>query len=154
MRRLFIGTITSMLAFFLTACETNIVYSHYEHAAMGGWEKNEPLLFEVDTLKAGGAYSMTLGMRISDAYPFRNLHMVVEQTIYPARQVITDTVTCHVTDRRGTMLGHGVSLYEYNMPIRKRTYNVGDSIHIKVRHNMKREILPGIADVGITIRRD
>lgn len=154
MRRVFYGLVAVMLALSFSACDTDIVYSQYVHAAIGGWEKNDALVFEVDTLKVGGTHSMVLGMRISDAYPFRNLHMVVEQTIYPSHQVITDTVTCNVVDRRGTMLGHGVSLYQYDLPIRKRTYNNGDSLHIKVRHNMKREILPGIADVGITLKRN
>lgn len=154
MQRALTGLLAMMLALAFASCETEVVYSQYAHAAIGGWEKNEPLLFDVDSIEGGGTYSMTLGMRISDAYPFRNLHMVVEQTIYPAKQVITDTVTCNVVDRRGTMLGHGVSLYQYDLPIRKRTYHDGDSLHIKVRHNMKREILPGIADVGITIKRN
>lgn len=154
MQRALTGLLAMMLALAFASCETDVIYTHYTHAAIGGWEKNEPLLFDVDSMKVGGTYSMTLGMRISDAYPFRNLHMVVEQTIYPSKQVITDTVTCNVVDRRGTMLGHGVSLYQYDLPIRKRTYQDGDSLHIKVRHNMKREILPGIADVGITIKRN
>ena len=29
----------------------------------------------------------------------------------------------------------------------------GDSLRINIRHNMKREILPGIADVGIKFTR-
>lgn len=144
----------SAMAVLFAACETNVVYSNYEHAAIGGWEKNEPLTFSVDSLKTAGTYSMTLGMRISDAYPFRNLHMVIEQTVFPGKRVITDTITCNVMDKRGTMLGHGVSLYQYDLPIRKCDYQKGDSLHIKVRHNMKREILPGIADVGITIKRN
>lgn len=154
MTRLFIGILTAVTALMLTACKKDVIYSRYTHAAIGGWEKNEPLVFEVDSLKAGGVYSLTLGLRISDGYPFRNLHMVVEQTIFPGNQLITDTVTCYVSDRQGTMLGNGVSLYQYDLPVRKRQYMAGDSIHVKVRHNMKREILPGIADVGITIKPD
>ena len=147
------GITALLLALTFTACETDVVYSTYTHAAIVGWEKNEPLTFEVDSMSAGGTYAMTLGLRISDAYPFRNLHMVVEQTIFPEKRVLTDTVTCNVVDRNGTMLGHGVSLYQYNLPIRKRSYQAGDSIFVKVRHNMKREILPGIADVGITLKQ-
>lgn len=153
MQKAFIGILTALAALILSACESNVVYSQYAHAAIGGWEKNEPLVFDVDSLATEGTYSLTLGMRIANVYPFKNLHMVVEQTVYPEHLVITDTVTCNVADRRGTMLGHGVSLYQYDLPIRKRTYHAGDSLHVKVRHNMKREILPGIADVGITIKR-
>lgn len=151
---MFKGVVAVAMAVVLASCDTDTIYSLYTHAAIVGWEKNEPLTFDVDSVNKDGTYSMFLGMRISDAYPFRNLHMVVEQTIYPSKQVITDTVTCNVVDKRGTMLGHGVSLYQYDMPIRKLNYHAGDSLHIKVMHNMKREILPGIADVGITLKYD
>lgn len=154
MQRLFKGIVAVFMALATTSCETDTVYSQYTHAAIVGWEKNEPLTFVVDSITDTGTYSMFLGMRISDAYPFRNLHMVVEQTVYPSKHVITDTVTCNVVDKRGTMLGYGVSLYQYDLPIMKRNYQKGDSLSIKVRHNMKREILPGIADVGITIKKN
>ena len=29
--------------------------------------------------------------------------------------------------------------------------NQGDSIHITVRHDMKREILPGVSDIGVKV---
>ena len=31
--------------------------------------------------------------------------------------------------------------------------NKGDSIHLCISHNMKREIMPGIADVGICLKQ-
>lgn len=124
------------------------------HADSKGWEKNEALEFTVDSLTESGNYAMTLALRVNDSYPFQNLHIVVDQTIYPSRQTVNDTITCYVTNRRGIMRGYGVSLYQYELPLRKRFYMHGDSIQIRVRHNMKREILPGIADVGIVMKKD
>ena len=51
------------------------------------------------------------------------------------------------------MKGSGVSLYQYLLPITTHTYEKGDSIRVRVIHNMKREDLPGIADVGIKITK-
>jgi hypothetical protein len=31
--------------------------------------------------------------------------------------------------------------------------NKGDSLEIKIRHDMKREILPGISDIGIMLNK-
>ena len=143
-----------MIAVMLASCTTDKVYDTYIHTETEGWEKNEDIVFNIDSLKEGGTYSLILGVRLSDTYPFKNLHMVVDQTIYPGQQHLQDTVTCHVASRNGTMLGHGVSLYQYDMPLRRHTYHQGDSISIKVRHNMKREILPGIADVGIILKNN
>lgn len=146
--------LTTLLVTALTACDKTKVYNQYVNAPIKGWEKNEAVILDIDPLDEGGTYSLLLGMRISEEYPFRNLHMVVEQTIYPSGKTLSDTITCHVVDKHGNMLGHGVSLYQYDLPIRKRFYLHGDSIHIRVRHNMKREILPGISDVGITLRKN
>ena len=49
------------------------------------------------------------------------------------------------------MKGHGISTYQYNFHLTTLTLNEGDSLHIAVRHNMKREILPGISDIGIRL---
>ncbi|MGM9713147.1 MAG: gliding motility lipoprotein GldH [Prevotella sp.] len=151
-----IATATLMAALMLmtAACDERRVYDHYEHADPGGWEKNETLEFGIDSLKDSGTYSMLISLRLSDRYPFKNLHIVVDQTVYPSRTAIHDTVTCHVTDDRGMTLGAGISLYQYTLPVRKRFYMHGDSIHVRVRHNMKREILPGIADVGIQLKAE
>lgn len=153
MQKTIIAFITLVLIMALTACETDVVFSQYKHTAPGGWEKNEALIFEVDSMPSSGTYAMIMGLRISDSYPFRNLHMVVEQTILPSHQMVKDTLTCWVSDKRGTMLGHGVSFYQYDLPVRRLSYNKGDSISIRVRHNMKREILPGITDIGITLKQ-
>lgn len=154
MRRTLWALVALLTAALFASCDKDMVYSQYMHAAIGGWEKNEALTFEVDSIQQNGTYSVILGLRISDKYPFQNLHMVVEQTIYPSQKVVTDVVTCKVCDKRGTMLGRGVSFYQYDLPVRRLSYAQGDSVSIRVRHNMKREILPGITDVGITLKHN
>lgn len=136
------------------ACSERRVYQVYKPADTRGWEKNDAVEFLTDTLAESATYALTLGLRISDAYPFRNLHMVIDQTVTPSGQHITDTVTCHVADRQGLMLAGGVALYQYDLPVRKRFYLAGNQVRFRVRHNMKREILPGISDIGITLRKE
>jgi hypothetical protein len=31
--------------------------------------------------------------------------------------------------------------------------NEGDSLHVLVKHNMKREIMPGITDIGLRVEK-
>ena len=38
----------------------------------------------------------------------------------------------------------GLSIYQMHQ---------GDSIHVAIRHDMKREILPGVSDIGIKISK-
>ncbi|MBP7359673.1 MAG: gliding motility lipoprotein GldH, partial [Prevotella sp.] len=48
---------------------------------------------------------------------------------------------------------NGISYYQYNFNISHIELHKGDSIHVCIRHNMKREILPGISDVGFSLGR-
>ncbi|WP_417163197.1 hypothetical protein [Segatella sp.] len=46
-----------------------------------------------------------------------------------------------------------MSYYQYNFPINIYQMHQGDSIHVAIRHDMKREILPGVSDIGIKISK-
>ena len=46
-----------------------------------------------------------------------------------------------------------MSVYQFAFPVADVDLNEGDSVQIRIRHDMKREILPGIADVGIKLSR-
>jgi len=138
----------------LSACGDNRVYDHYEHATVGGWEKNDALAFDLPALEESGRYTLSLGIRTNDAYPFQNLSLVVEQTSFPSKKTAVDVVNCDIANHNGRMLGNGITLYQYSIPIRKKFHMRGDSLHITVRHNMKREILPGIVDIGIKMDRE
>ena len=78
--------------------------------------------------------------------------MIVEQKVMPGNVTRCDTVTCELTDDKGKVKGNGISNYQYVFHVSDRHYHKGDSLHISVRHDMKREILPGITDVGISLR--
>lgn len=136
----------------MTACNDDRVYSRFEHTGVEGWDKHEPITFGLDTIQHTGLYAMSLGLRASREYPFKNLQVALEYTIYPSLQKMQDIVDVKVSDNEGIMLGHGISVYQYDLPIQKLNLNKGDSIAVTVRHNMKRETLPGIVDVGITLR--
>jgi len=137
-------------AAFFICCDPHRVYDHYVHTPLQGWEKNDTLQFNVPRLNRSGHFTMSLGMRISEGYPFTSISMIVEQRIYPGKRFHRDTIKCEF-DRQDPSQNNGVSFYQFSYPIRKIVLAKGDSLHIRVRHNMKREIMPGISDVGIKL---
>ena len=138
----------------LQSCNESKVYDKYDHTPLSGWEKNDTLRFDIPRLTADGMYESTLGLRITDNYPFMGLTLIVEQRLMPADTIFTDTVKCKLTDRNGKTRGKGVSYYQFRFPVTKMQLSKGDSLHIRVRHDMKREMLPGISDVGISLSVD
>lgn len=139
------------MAFLMTACDRQTVYSHFEHTPVTGWERNDTLTFSVDALVATGRYEENLGLRINGSYPFMQLNLIVQHTVYPSMTTYSDTVCCRLIDKQGNAVGRGVGQYQYTFPVTKLHLLAGDKLHITVRHDMKREILPGITDVGIQI---
>lgn len=156
MKRLINFIFLMIAAFVLASCFQRTVYDEYAHTPIAGWEKNDTLSFDIPPILTTGYYQENLGLRITGAYPFTGLTLIVNQTIYPAnkqedRIEKADTVLCQLIGKDGSSSRQGISYYQYNFPINMYKMNQGDSIHITVRHDMKREILPGVSDIGVKV---
>lgn len=151
--------VATVVMLIFTACNMDTPYSHYETMPMDGWEKNDTVTFDVPPIVRPGFYATTLGMRVHGSFPFKSITIVVEQTVFPSKksgkiEVDRDTVNMRLTDNDGTMTGNGSNLYQYDMELGLNpNLKPGDSIHYAVRHIMKRSILPGVSDLGLTLRR-
>ncbi len=104
-------------------------------------------------MTSSGYYSEEIGLRISEGYPFMKLNLIVEQTIMPSRQTRSDTIQCNLIDQQSNVKGKGISSYQYRFPLTTLELKEGEQLYIAVRHDMKREILPGISDIGIRLTR-
>ena len=143
----------AFVAIALSSCDSDVIYDKYNHTPLVGWEKNDTLSFDVPPVKDAGRYRLELGLRTSTSFPFTGLSLVVEHTVEPDHMLYTDTVNCRLADEKGNVLGNGVSCFQYNFIVSDISLNKGDSLHICVRHIMKREIMPGISDVGLKLTR-
>ncbi len=139
------------VALAMTSCNRKTIYHHYKQTPLTGWEKNDTLIFSVSPVKQRAVVMRNLELRISNDFPFQRLNLIVEQTVYPSSYRRSDTPNCQLIADEGTVKGGGVSLYEYRFQLPDISVNEDDSIDIRVRHNMKREILPGVSDVGIKL---
>lgn len=163
-RKLNILALLVMVVVTLASCDNDTIYYHYEHAAVSGWEKNDSLTYDVPSVVRPGDYSAMVGIRVDGKYPFQTLSLIVEQTIFcnadaegkrkRYKSHDAEMISCRINNSNGTPAGRGTSYIQYEVPLTMTaSLAPGDSIHYTVRHNMKRSILPGIADVGIKLRR-
>ena len=137
-------------AWLCVACGGGRVYDHYEQIPVNGWGKNDVMSFEIPPLRTNGLYDINLGLRTTGIYPFMSLSLVI-QTEIVGRKTMTDTLLCHLVDLHGHAEGQGVSYYQYNFHLKTLQLNKGDSLHVSIHHNMMREMLPGISDMGICL---
>ena len=137
----------------ITSCRRQIVYFHYEHTPQSGWEKNDTLNYSVSPLTDDCTLHEEVALRINSFYPFQKLCLVLEQEILPAGIVRNDTLNCRLFDNEGYVQSKGMGYFQFSFHLTDMQLARGDSLHIMLRHNMKREILPGIIDVGIQLKR-
>lgn len=137
----------------LCACGRQKIYSHFEHVSDTGWEKVDTIDFYVPPVVESGIYQEALELRVDNSFPFQSLTMEIAQTIIPEGRKEQFSKVCSIIDQNGNMMGAGISLFQYTFPINDIKLNRGDSLHITVVHSMKREIMPGITDVGITLTK-
>ena len=151
MRTACVLTIVALVA--LSACDSK-VYDTYRHTPLAGWDKNDTLYYDVPAITRAGTYVLTLGVRTNNTFPFMGLTLIVDQTLLPSRHTVSDTLDCRLVKPGGTYKEGGINYYEYTTPVRTLSLAPQDSLHITVRHDMKRDILPGVSDVGIALSYD
>ena len=136
------------------SCDNNrTAYNNYEPISVVGWERSDTVVFENIIIKTTADYKEEIGLRINDAFPYLSLFLVVDQEIRPGNIFRRDTISCRLMDKEGNIKGRGLSFYQYNFPLTALRLNSGDTLNIRVRHNMRREVLPGIANIGMKISR-
>lgn len=143
----------------LTSCHRRTVYHRYQHTPISGWERYDTLLFEVGPMIRDGVCHEEVELRINSLYPYTKLCLIAEQTVFPADKfrynsrydTRCDTLDCTLFDSSGKERGTGISFYQYRFRLADLSLHKGDSIALTIRHNMRRETLPGIADVGLLV---
>ncbi len=137
------------------SCDQHTAYHHFVDTPQAGWEKIDTLVFVVPPLAEPGRYAQQVDVRINESYPFTSLSLVVSQQIFPGNRRKHQILRCRFTTQNQYFQSRGISHYTYSFALPDIDLRRGDSIRVYMRHDMKREILPGITDVGLKmVRRD
>lgn len=149
------GILLTICLLMQTACGRHEAAYQYCDIQSEGWEPADTLHFRVDTLKQTADYLLSVGLRttVTRPYPFRTVWLVVKTAWHNPSLQTCDTIECKLTNEDGEQLGDGVSLIQYNFPLRRLTLRAGQSGQILIHHFMQREQLEGITDVGIRMER-
>ena len=140
------------VALALASCNRPTIYSHYESINTNGWIRSDKAEFDIISQEDGN-YFQTLGLRATNNYPFTNLTLIVDQQVFPDATHSSDTINIQMTNQEGNFLGKGLRHLQYDIPLPSITLKKGDSVHISISHYMKREVLPGITDIGISLKK-
>lgn len=148
-RHLFIILALAMLTLY--SCNSRKVYSQYEHVEASGWEKADTIWYVVPPVSKSGTYREELGLRSNGHFPYQELTIEIRQIIWPKGEQQFYRINCPLFENNGKAKGSGISLYQNEFLISDIQLNKGDSLRIAVIHQMRRNQIPGITDVGISL---
>lgn len=151
----------------------------YVPTPVDGWETGDTLHFTVDSLPRTAPYNVAVGLRTSAAqpFPYRSLWLVVRERwtvpalydqmadsallmrLHAVRAADstawhfehTDTVQLRLTDAEGDVVGEGISRFQYVFTLHTHVLPRGARADVSIFHLMRRDMLPGITDVGIML---
>lgn len=137
----------------ITSCEREYAYDHYNPTSVDGWDRTDTLYFTPGKLEAG-LYEFNLGFRATEEYPYRELGLHIEWTVYPSKKQTTKEIRCNVFDSNGRIEGkQSISSSDFICPVGEITINRGDSLVIAVTHCMNRMTMPGLTSVGVQLKK-
>lgn len=143
------------LCLFLS-CNNRVAYHSFLPIDTEGWDKKDPLEFDVPRLQQSGQYQLELTVRTTNTYPYTSL--VLQQEIQTHQRskrqhIERQTVVVPMVDKEGKRLSKGIGQYEYTVLTKQVSLAQGDSLAVFYHHHMQREVLPGISEIGIRLKQ-
>ena len=135
----------------LPACQRKPVMAHsrFVHLPSAGWQQSLPLAFTPEFDDSTALYDITLAVRHSNNYPYRNLSLTVD-CIAADSTIDRKNVDLPLADEYGNWTGGGFgTLYQATVKLVTATSPSG-AYRIVVWPAMRGiDILHGVVDVGI-----
>lgn len=134
----------------LSGCMNDTAF-HASHSLPGSeWDMRDTLIYSIDTLRLKHPLHLTAEIRATKQYPYSFLGIIVEQK-WNTGSSLRDTLQIDM-DKKTDTQHMSIYLKSFDSPAVTLSSKANKG-QIRVYHFMKREILPGITDVGIRISR-
>jgi len=138
---------------FISCVNSNTLFHEYTAIHNEEWYYDDSLHFEIDSVVTGGNLTTILEFRTSAKYPYRNISIVMEQSLRNGNKHTQKTIAYEIIDSKGRKNGEGITYMTHQIPFCTMNVNTGDTIDINIKHNMQDNMLPGITDVGVLIEK-
>jgi gliding motility-associated lipoprotein GldH len=146
-------TIPLIVSLFLISCTNGVVIDQYKAVADDGWKRTDTLCFRVPPVPQTADYDISLGIRHTNAFPYEGIWIVAETRLQHPKAFRHDTLYFVLCDKRGMPVGKGVNLIQAVTPLNRMRFVKGQSGSIRLRQIMSREVIPGISEVGVQVRK-
>src|SRR5690606_32665546 len=122
-----------------TACNTTDFFNEYQSLS-DGWKKNEPVVFDFESLDTLKTYDAYLNIRTTNEYPYSNLFVIVKMT-EPEGATMMDTLQYEMANPDGSMMGSGFTdIKEHKLVWRKNISLNKQGVYNIIVNYVKRKI--------------
>lgn len=142
----------TLLMLLTMSCLRGTYYADTVKMDDEAWSMYDPGNFTCAIDDTATVYDITLSVRTSTDYPYRNLYLFVV-TVFPSGTSVTDTIRGMVADEKGNWLGRGAGdLREVTIPYKSNVYfPENGEYHFRIIHGMRDTLLRGVYDIGMRI---
>lgn len=142
------------IASLYTACDEQTVYHSFQSLPTEGWQRNDTLFFNVSVADSATLYNVSVEVRNRNNYPYQNLPLLIYYDSPEIPNIKRDTLELRLADNAGIWLGDGWGgLYQSTLPAGFIRIGKAGEYRFKIIHLLPDEVLPGINDVGIKLKR-
>lgn len=143
-----------LFALLLSSCNHKDNFAFNEQLPDTGWSRFYKANFYAEVADSALAYDISVSLRNSYEYPFRNIFLFITTTS-PSGQSIRDTIEYQLADERGDWYGKGLGdLHNLTLPYRTNVlFPSSGEYKFTIEQGMRKDNLIGIVDVGLIIKR-
>lgn len=158
-KRSFFHLIAISTIMVFTACNTTDFFNEYQSLS-DGWKKNEPVVFDFESLDTLKTYDAYLNIRTTNEYPYSNLFVIVKMT-EPEGASMMDTLQYEMANPDGSMMGSGFTdIKEHKLVWRKNISLKKQGVYtIEVNHATRKinevngdVVLNGVTEIGLQLQ--
>jgi gliding motility-associated lipoprotein GldH len=144
----------TVIAVFLSACDSSRVFDKFKDIKDGLWNHLETVKFDVPLDDSVSYHKVFINVRNRGDYKFSNLFMFLKTT-YPDGKISRDTIDCLLADDKGKWLGKGLGdLKDCQYLLKKGVRFHQKGVYtFEFEQAMRVEKLEGIESIGIRIEK-
>lgn len=128
---------------------THTRYSEFKNLPVSGWASENPIVFNLDSVKWDNNENLDLTIRHDDHYPYKNLWIYIDY-INKTGEVHRSRLECKLSDIYGNWQGKGFgSTYEYNIQLQP-PFNLRDIKEIILWQGLSNKRINGLINIGLS----
>ncbi len=147
--------IMALLLAFTGCSDPKRVMDESISIANHNWIYGNKIKFDVDIQDTQAAYNLYLNVRVTSAYRYSNMFVLVYQSQGPTKKATTTRYELKLASPTGEWLGKGSgSMYSYQIPFKQQyRFPVAGKYHFEIEQNMRDNPLRSVSDVGLRVEK-